>query len=334
MNKKVFSRFEFFLKLKYLLIIFIIIGVTITFYYIISNQDNKINHKLSSLKEGDSVPSITLKATTPDLVGISLDHGPYYIKAKEMEESSKNLNFIDPSMKMMIRHSGWIYVIAKSGLLKVNDNEFYVSNQVKANYNKEYFLESDQVNIFANNSVIDSDQPTRIYNNEAILFSDKGFLCNYANNVSYFYGKINLDIQRKTDSTKINIKSNKLNVFWHEKYGEFIGNVILTKNNTIVTANKMVALAGAANSIEKIIATDNVVIKDGMQEAYGDRAEYLASNSLLTLKGNVVLVKGGSSIKGETLHYDFNNQKADIVGSKQNKSNRVRAVIIPKELNK
>ena len=335
MRKNILNKSQFFRRLKYLLALAVMIIVAVILYFILANQDIVISHKRSQNDEIDkkNTHHLSLKATNPDMIGVSIDHGPYFIQSKEVYEIDKQVMFEAPKIKMMLKHVDWLNLVSKEAKLKVADNHLTLIDGVKANINNEYYLENDLTEILEKEAKIKSAVKTKLFNSEAEIFSDNGFLFDYNNQIIEFFGRVNLDTKKAGKDKSINIKSDSLIGYWKNKSGEFIGNVILNKEKTTVTADKMVVLINdKTKQLEKITAIGNVKVTDNMQTCYGDKGEYIIANSTLTLTGKVKLQRAGNEMFGNSLRYDFNNKRADLTANNNNKE-RVKAIIIPKKIN-
>lgn len=317
---------------KYSLLFLVIITIIVVGYYIFINQDVKLRHANTPSDKSKSNNEINLKINNPGLIGINLEHGPYYINADEMQESSGYVSFILPKVKLMINHVDWLHLLSKTARLTISDNHLELFNDVKANINQEYYFEGDQAEIIKNENIIRSDTPVILSSAEAVLKSEKGFIMNYKDETAMFHGKINADIKQKDDKYGTNIKSDKLDVFMKNKIGNFLGHVVLLRNGTTVEADKMTVMVNPkTDKIDKIFVYSNVKITDKDNVATSEYGEYIVSTSILTLKDQVKLYRDNHVLSGELLHYNFNTKKADLVGSPDSKANnRVKATIIPK----
>ena len=337
MIKRNKTRSAFFRLTKYSLVFVTIITAFIAIYFIIINQNNKISHKKSpQIEESkEAVLSPSLKANSPDLVGLNLENGPYYITADEIQELSGHASFTNPKVKLMLKHIDWLNLVSEKANLTTQDHHLQLFDNVKANLNMQYYFESNQAEIFAQESTIKSDQPSKLYTSEYNVHSTNGFIIDYNDKTAFFHGKIDANIKRDKDQSRTNIKSDRLDIFWQKKIGHFIGNVMLTKESTTVKSDKMTAIVNTkTNQLEKILCFGNVNITDKKQTATGLYGEYIVATSILTLKDKVSLKKDGNILTGELLHYNFNFQQADLVGASQEQGNkRVKAIIIPKKQN-
>lgn len=336
MQDKINHHLKLFRFAKYVFVLIAIITSTVVLYYIIANQDNKISHNKSIIpEENNGRPNISLQANAPSLIGLSLDHGPYYIQAKEMQEVSGIVDFVNPQVRLMLKHLDLLKLVSDKASLITSNNYLQLIGNVRSNLNKLYYFEGEKAEIFSQESIIKSDQISKIYTTEYDLLSDNGFVLNYIDQTIFFHGKINANIKEEKNKSLTHIKSDKLDVFLQKKTGDFLGNVVLTKDGTIVEADKMsVIINPITNKLEKILSYGNIKIVDKNQTATGKYAEYIVSTSILTLKDKVKLIKDNNILTGELLHYDFNNHKADLVGSQGKDNARVKAIIIPKKQDK
>ncbi|MEK6734870.1 MAG: LptA/OstA family protein [Pseudomonadota bacterium] len=315
---------------KYTLVFIVLLTTTIVFYYIFLNQNNNISHKTTHVESEKQVNEVEFRANNPDLIGVSVDHGPYYIQANEMEEISGRVYFIDPKVRLMLKHLDWLSLRANKAYLTTKNNHLELFDDINSDLNKEYFFKGNYAEIFAQDYVIKSDQDSLFFTKEYNLSSAKGFIVNYNEQKAFFHGDIIANIQREKDKSRINIESEKLDVFFQNKEAHFIGKVVLDKDGTKVYADKMVAFVNPkTDQIEKIYAYDNVKIINDKQTATGDFGEYIVATSILTLKNNVKLKKQRDVAEGELLHYNFKTKKADLVGTNTNK--RVRVILKPKQ---
>jgi|GEM_PF-4803349 len=318
--------------IKYLLVLIAMIASLTMGYYALMNENNKVDKTQQANNSDDT--NINYKVASPSLVGISFDHGPYYIESKDMEEIAGNITFINPQIKMMIKHIDWFNLTSKLAKLKTNDNQLELYDDVEANINNQYFANTQQAEIISQDSLIKSDKYINIYTEGSSLESETGFVANYNNQTAFFFGKINTNIEN-TDKSITNIKSDKFNIFWNDKTGHFIGNVVLVNGETTVKADKMIALLNKNNNeLEKIFLYKNVRIITEEQTSTSEYGEYIIATSNLTLTDNVRLHKQKNIMNGEALHYNFKTKKANLVGAKnttkKGKKKRVQATIIPK----
>ncbi|MCT4635060.1 MAG: hypothetical protein N4A31_02275 [Rickettsiales bacterium] len=332
MPNKTNSRYKIIKLIKYFCVIVAAVTVVVISYYVFVNKDNKIRQDNSIQVQPSDKEEINSRVNNPDLVGLSFTNGPYYIKAEQMNEFSDYASFVSPKVELMLNHIDWLNVASNTAKLTKSDNHLQLFDNVKANFNKFYYYNGNQAEILKDESIIRSDSYSKLFTDEYNLESDNGFILNYQNETIFFYGKINANFKQVKDESITNIKSDKFDVFWSKKTGHFLGDVILTKNGTVVEADKMIVILNPkTDKLDKVRAYGKVRITDKDIIATGEYGEYLVATEILTLKDHVKLYKDNNILSGELLHYNFATKKADLVGAPKISKNRVSAVIIPEK---
>jgi lipopolysaccharide export system protein LptA len=135
--------------------------------------------------------------------------------------------------------------------------------------------------------------------------------------------------------SRIHITSDRLVSRQADHFAEFSGNVRATQDNTVITAETLrvhfregnrVSPGADSNedSIEKLVASGNVVIDYENTRAFCEQAVYTTSDGLLVLSGEkVTITDGGSSITGQKIV--LNRITGEIVVTGENDS-RVEAL--------
>jgi lipopolysaccharide transport protein LptA len=132
-------------------------------------------------------------------------------------------------------------------------------------------------------------------------------------------------IPTKVSSNIIDIKKN-LHVI------DFIGNVVVEKNQDSILADKMTLFyqenksgdQKAKSKIEKIEASDNVKFFSKDYVATSKNGYYDPSKDSLTLENDVIVNNGTSIAKGDKFIYNFKTKKGNLTGQ----SSEDRATII------
>ncbi len=112
------------------------------------------------------------------------------------------------------------------------------------------------------------------------------------------------DIQ--SDDNKIHIKSDMLVASSNKNLAEFKGHVRVTRGNMVITCERLKlfykrgAMAESSsnpggNSIERIVAKENVKIRMDDRLAFADHAEYMLSSGDIILTGDPVKVSSGNT---------------------------------------
>ncbi len=111
-----------------------------------------------------------------------------------------------------------------------------------------------------------------------------------------------------------------------ERYAEMIGNVKVTQGQTIITAGALRIYYREGNqqrsnelpgneSIEKIVATNNVRIELDSGIAISNEAVYHADRKTIVLSGQAKLIRGENSISGSKITINRENGRVTVESS-------------------
>jgi lipopolysaccharide transport protein LptA/LPS export ABC transporter protein LptC len=316
--------------IKYAFVIVVIITMIFALYFVFNNQTGKVSKK--SIDSNNEQPLLDFKVIAPRLESLNIEHGPYHIKAKEMQESLGNISFVTPEVKIMLKQLDIISIKSNRAKLNTNNNRLELIDEIIADFNQEYFFYSDNIEILEKNNVLKSSYYAKITNANYNLESQNGFIVNYNQQHAILYGPIKLNVKNIKNNNNIDISAKNLEVFWYNATGIFYDDVTLTNNQTIVKANKMKALFNIkSKELERIYAYGEVQIINKEQTATSDYGEYIVKTGILTLKDNVHLSRLGNVMVGDLLNYNFYTEKAELIGSSDPTlpKKQVRAVITP-----
>ncbi len=139
-------------------------------------------------------------------------------------------------------------------------------------------------------------------------------------------------------SEKIHISADKLISNTPENNAEFIGNVRAIQGKTLITADRLQFFFNgstnpgdnpSAQSLERLVASGNVIIKFDNRLAVATRAVYITAKRLLTLTGpDATVTSGENTISGETISFYRDDGRFTVDGGS---NGRVKAVIMPGE---
>jgi lipopolysaccharide transport protein LptA len=105
---------------------------------------------------------------------------------------------------------------------------------------------------------------------------------------------------------------------------DFIGNVIVEQEKSIITSSKMTVIIDekdSKNKIKKIFSNNKIKIFNDNTVATGNRGYYDPISKDFTLEGEVIVNSGTSIAKGEKFIYNLNSKQGLFVANKiQNKS--------------
>lgn len=85
------------------------------------------------------------------------------------------------------------------------------------------------------------------------------------------------------------------------------------------------------SAIDKILAEGKVTIVSGKDTATGEKAIYHPSTGNVELTGDVVMVRDGNILKGESLVYDTKTRRLKLNSAKGEKKGRVKATFSLKD---
>lgn len=128
-------------------------------------------------------------------------------------------------------------------------------------------------------------------------------------------------------SGPIKIEADSLEVHDRDKAATFIGNVLVTRNDTTIRAARMtVFYAGGDNAtgtaglptadqqLKRIEMSGHVLFVQKDQQGSGDNAIYEKASDTMTMSGNVVLTQGQNVAKGQKLIVNMKNGQARLEG--------------------
>ncbi len=124
-------------------------------------------------------------------------------------------------------------------------------------------------------------------------------------------------------SLPVEVTSETLNVNQEDGSAEFLGDVIVIQGEMRLTADRVLVIYNQERSaIDRMEATDNVVLVSPPDAAEGDWAEYTIDSGVINMKGNVLLTQGPSIISGDEM-------TANITTGTATMSGRVKTILQP-----
>jgi lipopolysaccharide export system protein LptA len=148
---------------------------------------------------------------------------------------------------------------------------------------------------------------------------------------------------KDNDNSNIQIKADNLVAYNEASYAEFTGNVSAIQGTTQITSDKLKIYYSKApenkgkkdtgeESIKKVVATGNVVIRSENRTAYTSMAEYTPASKIVVLSGTDSKVTSGNNfVTGEKITFYV---KEDRVVVERSKEKQVEAVFYSGELEK
>ncbi|MDA7964371.1 LptA/OstA family protein [Ruegeria sp.] len=120
----------------------------------------------------------------------------------------------------------------------------------------------------------------------------------------------------KADPTlPVEVTSETLNVNQEDGSAEFVGNVIVVQGEMRLSAERVLVVYNADRSaIQRLEATEDVVLVSPPDAAEGDRAEYTIDTGVIRMNGNVLLTQGPSIISGDQMIANLTTGTATMSG--------------------
>lgn len=113
----------------------------------------------------------------------------------------------------------------------------------------------------------------------------------------------------------VEVTSEILNVNQEDGSAEFLGNVVVIQGEMRLTAERVLVIYNEERSaIERMEATENVVLVSPPDAAEGDWAEYTIDSGVIVMKGNVLLTQGPSIISGDQMNANLTTGTATMTG--------------------
>ncbi len=116
-------------------------------------------------------------------------------------------------------------------------------------------------------------------------------------------------------SLPVEVTSETLNVNQEDGSAEFLGNVIVVQGEMRLSAGRVLVIYNQDRSgIERMEASENVVLVSPPDAAEGDWAEYTIDSGVIVMKGNVLLTQGPSTISGDQMIANLTSGTATMSG--------------------
>lgn len=116
-------------------------------------------------------------------------------------------------------------------------------------------------------------------------------------------------------SLPVEVTSDSLSVNQENGSAEFVGNVLVVQGEMRLSAERVLVIYSQDRSaIERLEATENVVLVSPPDAAEGDWAEYTIGSGVVVMKGNVLLTQGPSTISGDQMIANLTTGTASMSG--------------------
>lgn len=120
---------------------------------------------------------------------------------------------------------------------------------------------------------------------------------------------------RADPTLPVEVTSETLNVNQQNGSAEFVGNVVVVQGEMRLTAERVLVIYNQERSaIDRLEATENVVLVSPPDAAEGDWAEYTIDSGVIVMRGNVLLTQGPSVISGDQMNANLTTGTATMTG--------------------
>ena len=137
----------------------------------------------------------------------------------------------------------------------------------------------------------------------------------------------------KGGNIPVHITANKLTAFDKKGLYIFDGDVVATRGDVRLKADKMKVYKDLkSGDIDKIVCLGHVVITKEDKKAEADKATYYAKKSMVVLEGSARVLSGKNNIKADRIVYYLD--KDYVVSQSDNSTKRVEVTIYPNEKEK
>lgn len=129
-------------------------------------------------------------------------------------------------------------------------------------------------------------------------------------------------------SQAIEIAADQLQIDQADGTAQFVGNVVIGQGDMRMMAGRVQVFYrsessdSATGAVDRLIATEGVTLTSGAEAAEAEQAEFLVSESVILMSGDVILTQGRNAIAAETLRIDMTTGTAFLDG-------RVRTIFQP-----
>ena len=128
-------------------------------------------------------------------------------------------------------------------------------------------------------------------------------------------------------SLPVEVTADNLDVNQETGAAEFKGGVVVSQGEMTLSANRVLVVYNQTQSgIDRLEATENVILVSGPDVAEADKAEYTIESGEVIMTGNVVLSQGPNTLTSERMTVSLIDGTAKMSG-------RVKTVLIPSEKN-
>lgn len=254
--------------------------IFITIYPYIKKIQIKPNQLKSTLLNRMEKASLML---TPKIIGYKNGKELYSIKADETKQDYKNndlLHLKNINAKFVLSDTFTLYLQTKNGDFYTKDKYLNIANLLKIkiiNKDKIAYLNLPNAQIYIKQNKLTSKGQIKLTNNNFWLKANGLIITNRGDNI-LFTKKVFAHLKQKNQIVTVKAEQMEINtvqrqLIWHN-------NVVVHKDNDILKSDKLLVCYSKAkhkdlySSLEKILATGNVYIKQNGQIAKAEKLNF------------------------------------------------------------
>jgi lipopolysaccharide export system protein LptA len=127
------------------------------------------------------------------------------------------------------------------------------------------------------------------------------------------------ELRNYDSSAPIDFSADRIEVREQQNEALFTGSVSVSQGTLDLTAASVRVLYSSAGtlSVNELVADGGVTVRTPAESARAQRAIYDVRRSLVTLLGDVRLVRGGDTLSGDRLVIDLGSGRSSIAGTTQ-----------------
>lgn len=113
----------------------------------------------------------------------------------------------------------------------------------------------------------------------------------------------------------VEVTAETLDVNQQDGTAVFNGNVVVIQGEMrLAAANVLVIYSNEESAIKRLIATGDVVLVSGPDEAEAERADYEIGTGTVVMTTNVLLTQGATAVSGDKMTVNLNTGTAEMSG--------------------
>ena len=331
---KIHSRRVFIFKRSLPIFAFLLAGVMIVWPQLTEQKDKFTARQIPEGKvEKASVDMTAVRFFSKD----DKDR-PLTLVAQSVLETNPEKKIItlnEPEAEYVMENKTVLMSSSAYGLAFQKEEYLYFEDEVDTKTNDGWTAKSSKVIYDYQKGVLESEAPVYITGPDGTLTADKGFyMINKGQNMT-FNGHIDVLITSVSDKVHLTAER-ELIINQGQRTITALQDVVVIQDGYKITADKMVLYylpkGKGKERIEKIIATGHVVADNKTQKISGNKGIYNPHTSIIEMTDNVVLTQGQNKAYGSTATLNLLTGVSSLTAQENNKPARIKGQLIPSDL--